>query len=276
MGAGAIIVALHHEQNIFKMGGMRSVTPVVYICMLIATLAISGVPPFAGFFSKDEILLEAFASGQYLIWAIAVFSAVLTAYYMFRLFFIVFEGKNYHHEHHPHALSWVMKAPLVVLAIGSLGAGFLGLPALFGGNNIMREWLGYWGVRALHVSHQTEWILLGVNITVSLLGIALAYVKFKNFDLSKAVVLEGLVYHKFYIDELYDKLFVQSLKRLSERIAVTIDVQIVNTVVMGLSHGFIRLGMMISVVQNANVRFYAFVMILGASSICAYLIFIIG
>ena len=276
MGAGAVIVALHHEQNIFKMGGMRSVTPVVYICMLIATLAISGVPPFAGFFSKDEILLEAFASGQYVIWAIAVFSAVLTAYYMFRLFFVVFEGKNYLHEYDPHDVSWVMKAPLVILAIGSLGAGFLGLPALFGGSNRMGEWLGQWGVRALHVSHETEWMLLAVNIAISFLGIGLAYMKFKNFDLSKAVVLEGVVYHKFYIDELYDKVFVQPLKRLSERITVNVDVQVVNAVVMGLSHGFLRLGSIIAVVQNANVRFYAFVMILGASSICMYLIFILG
>ncbi|MDD2383864.1 MAG: NADH-quinone oxidoreductase subunit L [Sulfurospirillaceae bacterium] len=275
MGAGAIIVALHHEQNIFKMGGMRSVTPVVYICMLIATLAISGVPPFAGFFSKDEILLEAFSSGQYVIWAMAVFSAILTAYYMFRLFFVVFEGQNYHHEHHPHDVSWVMKAPLVVLAIGSLGAGFLGLPALLGGNNLMGQWLAEWGVRASHVSHETEWMLLGMNIAISFLGIILAYVKFKNYDLSNPSLLQGWIYHKFYVDEFYDTVFVQPLKRLSEKITINIDVQIVNAFVMGLSYGFIRLGKILAIVQNANVRFYAFVMILGASSISLYLILIL-
>jgi NADH-quinone oxidoreductase subunit L len=148
MGAGAVIVALHHEQNIFKMGKMRHVTPVVYMSMLIATLAISGIPPFAGFFSKDEILLVAFSSGEYLIWGIAVCSAVLTAYYMFRLFFVVFEGKNAKHAHHPHDVSWVMKAPLVVLAFGSLFAGFVGLPSLLGGSHLIGTWLGEWGMRA--------------------------------------------------------------------------------------------------------------------------------
>ncbi|MDD3344308.1 MAG: NADH-quinone oxidoreductase subunit L [Sulfurospirillaceae bacterium] len=276
MGAGAVIVSLHHEQNIFKMGGMRQITPLVYICMLMATLAISGVPPFAGFFSKDEILLEAFASGEYLIWAIAVLSAVLTAYYMFRLFFVVFEGQKYHHEHHPIDVTWVMKAPLVVLALGSLGAGFLGLPVLLGGHNLIGEWLAQWGVRASHVSHETEWMLLGLNITVSMIGIGLAYRKFKNYDLSKETLLEGVVYHKFYIDEMYDKFFVQPLRRLSERISVSVDVEVVNAFVMALSYGFVRIGKVIAVVQNANVRFYAFVMILGASSICAYLIFILG
>ena len=95
MGAGAVIIALHHEQNIFKMGGMKNKTPLVFITMLIATLAITGVPPFAGFFSKDEILFSAFSSGHYVLWAIGVFTAILTAYYMFRLIFVVFFGKNY-------------------------------------------------------------------------------------------------------------------------------------------------------------------------------------
>ncbi|MBV5279368.1 MAG: NADH-quinone oxidoreductase subunit L, partial [Campylobacteraceae bacterium] len=182
MGAGAIIVALHHEQNIFKMGGMRSLAPVVYVCMLIATLAISGVPPFAGFFSKDEILLVAFAKGEYLIWGMALVSAILTAYYMFRLFFVVFEGQNFLHVKHLHDVSWMMKAPLIVLAMGSLLAGFIGIPELFGSINLLGNWLGEWHGKALHVSHETEWLLLGVNIFVSLLGITVAYKKFRFYD----------------------------------------------------------------------------------------------
>lgn len=276
MGAGAIIVILHHEQNIFKMGGMRRVSPVVYICMLIATLAISGVPPFSGFFSKDEILLVAFSSGEYLIWGMAVFSAILTAYYMFRLFFVVFEGQNFLHVSHFHEISWVMKAPLVVLAIGSLFAGFMGLPELFGGSHAMGAWLGEWGTRALHVSHQTEWILLWINIVISLLGIALAYRKFRFYDFTCKETFSGLVYNKFYIDEWYDLLFVRSLRKLSEFIAVTIDINSVDRVIMGFSHGFIKVGKLISVVQNANVRLYALVMMLGVSAFSVYLIVVLG
>ena len=99
MGAGALIVMLHHEQDIFKMGQMRRFSPVVYTTMLMATLALCGVPPFSGFFSKDEILLETFVSGNYGLWAIGIVTALLSSYYMFRLFFVVFEGKNALHVH---------------------------------------------------------------------------------------------------------------------------------------------------------------------------------
>ena len=272
MGAGAVIIALHHEQNIFKMGKMRRVTPVVYITMLMATLAISGIPPFAGFFSKDEILLVAFASGEYVIWGMAVCSAVLTAYYMFRLFFVVFEGKNALHVNPPHDVSWVMKAPLVVLAFGSLLAGFMGLPSLLGGSHLIGSWLGEWGVRALHVSHETEWLLLGLNVAVSLLGIGIAYKKFYAYDLSSHKEAKGIVYNKFYIDEIYDLLFVRSIRKLSEFIAVGLDVNIVDRVIMGMSHGFIKLGHVVALVQNANVRFYALIMMLGISVASCYLI----
>ena len=276
MGAGAIIVSLHHEQNIFKMGGMRHASPVVYMTMLIATLAISGIPPFSGFFSKDEILLVAFNSGQYLIWGIALSSAVLTAYYMFRLFFVVFEGKNASPEKHPHDVSWVMKAPLVVLALGSLFAGFVGLPSLLGGSHLIGTWLGEWGMRALHVSHETEWWLLGLNVAVSLLGIGIAYKKFRFYDLSKHKEIKGIVYNTFYVNEFYDLLFVRSIKKLSEFIALNLDVNLVDRFIMGLSHRFIRLGHVVALIQNANIRFYALIMMLGISVASCYLILVLG
>lgn len=275
MGAGAIIVMLHHEQDIFKMGQMRRFAPVMYITMLIATLAISGVPPFSGFFSKDEILLEVFASGQYGLWLIGVLTALLTSYYMFRLFFVVFEGKNALHVKTPHDVSWVMKAPLVVLAIGAFGSGFLGLPELVGGSHFIGSWLGEWGKRALHVSHTTEWILIALNCVVSGVGIAIAYIQFRHYDLHVMPNLRGVIYHKFYVDELYDRLFVRSIARLSEKLAVGIDVNIVDRVVMGLSHGFIRIGRFLAIVQNAHVRLYAGVMVLGVSIMALYLIVVV-
>ena len=275
MGAGAVIVSLHHEQNIFKMGGMRHVTPVVYITMLIANLALCGIPPFAGFFSKDEILLVAFSSGNYPLWLIGVGSAVLTSYYMFRLFFVVFEGKNSEH-HHAHDVSWVMKAPLVVLAIGSVVVGFLGLPEVLGGTHLVGTWLASWG-KALHASHATEFTLLGVNILAATLGIYIAYTKFRFHDHSVAQEEpKGVVYNKFYVDEIYDKLFVQSIKRLSEVLAVGIDKNIVDRVVMGLSFGSLKFGHMVALIQNAKVRLYAFIMMLGVSVASCYLIVVLG
>ncbi len=275
MGAGALIVMLHHEQNIFKMGQMRRFSPVVYVTMLIATLAIAGIPPFSGFFSKDEILLEVFASGHYALWLLGVATAMLSSYYMFRLFFVVFFGKNAHHEDGVHDVSLVMKLPLILLAVGALMSGFLGLPELLGGSHWMGSWLGEWGRRGLHVSHQTEWILIALNILVSLVGIGIAYVKFGQYDLRKMPAMKGVIAHKFYVDEFYDKLFVRPLSHLSEWFAIGVDVNKVDAIVMGLSRGFIRLGRLVAVVQNANVRLYAGVMILGISAMALYLIAIV-
>ena len=140
----------------------------------------------------------------------------------------------------------------------------------------MGVWLGEWGTRALHVSHQTEWILLWINILISLLGIALAYRKFRFYDFTCQETFSGWVYNKFYIDELYDLLFVRSLKKLSEFIAVTIDINSVDRVIMGFSHGFVKVGELISVVQNANVRLYALVMMVGVSAFSVYLIVVLG
>jgi NADH-quinone oxidoreductase subunit L len=275
MGAGALIVMLHHEQDIFKMGQMRRFSPVVYITMLIATLAISGIPPFSGFFSKDEILLEVFASGHYALWIIGVVTAMLSSYYMFRLFFVVFEGEHSHHAHGVHDVSFVMKGPLMVLAVGALLSGFLGLPELLGGNHWIGSWLGEWGRRGLHVSHLTEWILIALNVIVSFVGIGVAYLKFGHYDLRKIPIISGAIAHKFYVDELYDFLFVRPISRLSVRLAVGVDINTVDAIVMGLSRGFIRLGRLVAIVQNANVRLYAGVMILGVSAMALYLIAIV-
>lgn len=271
MGAGAVIVALHHEQDIFKMGEMRRVMPVTYATMLIATLAISGIPPFAGFFSKDEILSVAFGSGHYELWLIGTVTAVLSSYYMFRLFFVVFEGTHASHSE-VHDVDWVMKAPLIVLAVGATFAGFLGLPELFGGKHLIGEWLAPWRREAFHLSHVVEEILIALNVVAALLGIAIAYRKFRFYDRRVAYKPEGIVYRKFYVDELYDVLFVQSIQRLSRFIAETMDKKLVDRVVMGMSRGFVAAGTRIAWVQNASVRLYAFIMIAGIGAASCYLL----
>jgi NADH-quinone oxidoreductase subunit L len=117
--------------------------------------------------------------------------------------------------------------------------------------------------------------LIGLNILVSCAGIALAYVKFRHYDLRKLPLLGGIIEHKFYVDELYDVLFVRSISKLSERLAVGVDINTVDALVMGLSRGFIRLGRFVSIMQNANVRLYAAIMMLGVSAMALYLIAIV-
>lgn len=275
MGAGALIVALHHEQNIFKMGQMRRYTPFVFLTMLIATLAIVGLPPFAGFFSKDEILLSAFAQGEYLLWAIGLITAVITSYYMFRLIFVVFYAQNLPKAHRIHDIPKSMTWPLFVLALGSIFAGSIGIPAALGGTNNISQWLSDWHI-SLHVSHSVEWILMAVNILAALTGMAIAYKKFFHYDMKTKITEKGIVYNKFYIDELYDKVFVKSLKKLSVWFAIRLDINIIDAIVMGISRGFVKSGRFVSLIQNANTRFYAFIMLLGLSAIATYLLVSLG
>jgi len=274
MGAGAVIIALHHEQNIFKMGGMKNKTPLVFFTMLIATLAISGIPPFSGFFSKDEILLTAFSSEHYLLWGIGVVTAILTAYYMFRMIFVVFFAKNYEEDRTIHFVPNSMLMPLVVLAIGAIVTGFIGVPEVLGGHNLIGEWLSNWKLDALHVTHKTEIILMGGNILAATVGIFIAYKKFYNYNMRDIVEPTGIIWNKFYIDEIYDRFIVKKVKSLSIFVSYKIDINIIDKIIMGLSHSFIKSGNVVAKMQNANTRFYAFTMLLGVSIISTYLIIV--
>ncbi|NOX15428.1 MAG: NADH-quinone oxidoreductase subunit L [Epsilonproteobacteria bacterium] len=275
MGAGAIIIALHHEQNIFKMGGLRKRLPLIYIVMLVANLAISGIPPFAGFFSKDEILLKAYEHQEYLIYGIGLFTAALTSYYMFRFFFVTFEGKNYISKN-LEPISASMKIPLVILAIGATFSGFVGLPEVFGGTNMIHQWLSNWSVDSTHVENFKEIVLMGISVAAGLIGIAVAYVKFFKYDFNQDIKESGIIYNKFYIDELIDFLIIRRVRQISVFVSVVVDDGIIDKTVMLLSSGFINLGRRVGRMQSANTRAYAFFMLIGLSSFSLYLIFKLG
>jgi NADH-quinone oxidoreductase subunit L len=276
MGAGAVIVALHHEQNIFKMGALRQKIPLIFYTMLAATLAICGIPPFAGFFSKDEILLVAFEKEQYTLWAIGVITAFLTAYYMFRLFFIVFYGKNSQVKTPLHVIPRSMSIPLVILAFGSIFVGFFGLPHSLGGNNILQSWFNMFGKESLHVSLSTELLLMVLNVFVGFLGIFVAYKKFFAYDLRIEPHYEGVIWNKFYVDEVYNLVVVQGIQKISVFISSFLDKRIINALVMFIATGFISLGNVIGKLQNAQTRFYAFFMVSGVSMLCIYLLVALG
>lgn len=275
MGAGGVIMAIHHEQNIFKIAQHRATLPIIGTTFLIGVIAISGIPPFSGFFSKDAILAAAFQEGQYLIWAIAMFTAFLTAFYMFRMYFIVFVAPNHHDEHYVYT-SKTITIPLLILAIGAIGAGFLNLPAIFGGNHFVDTWLSQLNSKHIHMDHLTEYVLMALSIIVAATGIMAAYSKYANFDVHKPEDETGLIGNKFYIDEIYNILFVQSTKKVSTFIDKVVDEKIIDAFIMNSSIGFVNIGKKVAMIQNANVRFYAAFMLIGMTCVFIYLYITLG
>lgn len=275
MGAGGIIIALHHEQNIFKIAKHRANLPIISTTFLIGVIAISGIPPFSGFFSKDAILAAAFQEKQYLIWAMALFTAFLTAFYMFRMYFIVFVTPNHHNSDYVYT-SKTITIPLLILAIGAIGAGFLNLPSIFGGEHLVDSWLKDLHSKHIHMDAITELVLMALSVIVAATGIMLAHSKYANFDLSKPEDESGFIGKKFYIDEIYDSIFVQPLKAISTFIDKIVDEKIVDGFIMNFSITFINIGKKVAMLQNANVRFYAAFMFVGMTAVFIYLFIILG
>ncbi len=275
MGAGGVIMAIHHEQNIFKIAQHRATLPIIGTTFLIGVIAISGIPPFSGFFSKDAILAAAFQEKQYFIWAIGMFTAFLTAFYMFRMYFIVFVAPNHHDEHYVYT-SKTITIPLLILALGAIGAGFLNLPAIFGGNHFVDTWLEQLHSKHIHMDAITEYVLMALSIIVAATGIMAAYAKYAKFDVHKPENETGLIGNKFYIDEIYNVLFVQSTKKLSTFIDKVLDEKVIDAFVMNTSIGFVNVGKRVAMIQNANVRFYAVFMLIGMTAIFIYLYITLG
>ena len=276
MGAGAVIIALHHEQNIFKMGGLKKHLKLVYLTMFIATLAISGIPPFAGFFSKDAILVTAFSSGHYLIWASATLTAGLTAFYMFRLLFSVFHAKQ-KEEKNLHSLPNSMTYPLVLLAVGSTFAGFLGVNGAYGGSNILPNFLNLPDA-IHHISHTQEYLLGLTNILLALLGMGFAYKLFATEakEVHKTGIWKTIVINKFFIDELYEVIFIRPLLGLSHLIAKLIDPKIFDGFISLNIWAYRNLAVLFSRLQNGKVRYYAFYILAGVSAMSYYMLIKLG
>jgi NADH-quinone oxidoreductase subunit L len=223
------------EQDMRKMGALWSRVPITAKTMLAATLAISGAPLFSGFFSKDEILWKAFSSpyGGKLLWFIGFVTAGLTAFYMFRLFFLTFAGKSrvpHELDHHIHESPKVMTVPLFCLAVGALAAGYVGWPRILGGSNHFEHFLEpvFENPSALPGSANawtSEFGLMLLSVGVALVGFLVAYFWYVKRSeapervAAKAGPIYNLVLNKYYIDELYDALFVNSTKNLGNALA---------------------------------------------------------
>jgi NADH-quinone oxidoreductase subunit L len=277
--AGSVIHALHHEQDMRHMGGLRKKLPVTFITMLIGAIAIAGLPPFSGFFSKDEILAHVYTHDK-IMWGIAVFGAFLTAFYMFRMLFLTFYGKyrgTHHAEEKIHESPGSMTIPLIVLAVLSAVGGIIGIPEVLGGSH----WLSHWLSPVIHHTaespdHATEYALMAVSIIGVLISIGVAYSRYigKNHipapDEAKRSLLANLSYNKFYFDEIYDALIRKPLDILSGFFYRIFDNKIVDGIVNGLGWGTSEASKGLRLVQSGNVGFYIFMMVVGIISLLLY------
>lgn len=269
LSAGAVMHAMADEADIFKMGGLRRKMPVTFAAMTIGVLAIAGIPPFAGFFSKDEILAAAAAVSTPL-YLLAVVTAFMTAFYMARLLFVTFMGEPANQERydHAHEVGWFMRLPLLVLAALSVVSGLWGHLAGFG------EWVRF----GLPVHEGIDWAIAGSSTALALIAIGIAWKVYvaKSWDAdaiaSKCGILYRLSFHKFYIDEIYAaliKIFVDGIAR----ILYWIDIYIVDGIVNGLS-GMVRMcSDWLSPAENGQTQSYAGVYLCGVILLLAYSVY---
>jgi len=289
LGAGSVIHAMSGEQDMRSMGGLKKQLPVTYITMLIGTIAISGIPPFSGFFSKDEILAHAFADNK-LLWVGGLIAALFTAYYMFRLLFLTFFGKyrgTFEQEKHLHESPTSMKFPLIILAILAAVGGFLNIPEALGGSLALANFLDpvFANSAALaqpfHLDHSTEFILMAISAIAAIVMAVFAYSKYvKKADVPQAdheerSFLGNLSYNKFYFDEIYDFLIVKPLNSLSVFFYQIIDRSGIDAIVNGLGKGISESGKGIRLLQSGNVGFYIFLMVVGIVALLLYGIYTI-
>jgi NADH-quinone oxidoreductase subunit L len=287
LGAGSVIHAVSGEQDMRKMGGLKGKLPVTFITMLIGTIAISGIPPFSGFFSKDEILAHAYEHST-TFYVIGVFTAMLTSFYMFRMMYLTFWGKfrgTHEQEHHLHESPATMTIPLIVLAILSMVGGLIGVPEVLGGHHELGQYLApvFKASTAALPMHElsagTEKALMIISVALAFAALIYAYVKYvKNgrvpvADTEERPALTSLSYHKFYVDELYDFLIRKPLDFLSTFFYNVVEKLGIDGLVNGIGKGTIETSKGLRLLQTGNVGFYIFVMVLGIIGVLLYTVF---
>ena len=268
LGAGSVIHAMHHEQDIRKMGGLKSKLPITHLTFLIGCIAIAGVPPFSGFFSKDEILAAAFAKSP-IYWVLGVIGAAMTAFYMFRLYTTTFLGKfrgSSDQENHVHESPLAMTLPLILLAIASALAGAIGIPEMMGGHH----WLSHNLIPIvgepieLGLSHSLEWTLMAVSVSIAILALLFAISIYKKkTDEEPLTALGKFLYHKWNIDELYNEGIVQPLNRFAGFLKDIIEKQVIDGAVNGTGKLIQYSARKVRLIQNGQVGYYILFMVFG-------------
>lgn len=300
LGSGAVIHALHGEQDIRNMGGLKKALPITFYTFVIASLAIAGFPGLAGFFSKDEILFETFAEGHTILWVVGAATSLLTATYMFRLVYLTFFGQRRHdapaHDSHPshhhgsdshlHDAPPAMAFALILLAIGSVVAGYIGIPHALGGHNALGAWLEpAFGLReaaaggaegaADHAS--LEMTLMVISSVIAILGIAIATaIWLRKREAADAMArtfapIHRLLLNKYYVDELYDATIVQPIKIVSQRgLWRGFDVRVIDGAVNGTGALVSGASAVLRRLQTGSVRAYAGSLFVGVVVVLGY------
>jgi len=275
LGSGSVIHGLHGEQDMRKMGGLRKAMPITFWTMMIATLAIAGIFPFAGFWSKDEILMVAFEHNK-VLWIVASIASIMTAFYMFRLmyltFFKEFRGTE-EQKRHLHESPSLMTIPLVILAALALVGGAINLPGSMWLNHFMEPILS--GEHETHHLGTQEFILMGIALVGAIIGIIWANAKYikqafvPKVD-SEIVGFNKTIYNKYYVDEFYTFLIVKPINSLANFFRTTLEPALgkvvfsLGTVANGLATEGKKL-------QNGNIGLYLFAFVIGVCAIISYL-----
>jgi len=282
LGAGSVIHGLHDEQDIRHMGALRKVMPWTFGTFMIGWLAIAGVPPFAGFWAKGDVLANVWASNK-LLWALGLFTALLTAYYMTRLFVVAFTGKpNYELEGPhgepaiatPHESPWTMRLPLIILAVFAFGAGIFDLP--WAHRDSMVGFLepvfihGH-AFTEIHESTTLQIILAGADALVAVLGLALAFKLWRGRSERPELEPEFFV-NVWHWDAAYDKVIGRPAQRLAAFAADVVDVKIIDGAVEGSAAGIARFAQWLRGAQTGYVRHYALAIVAGLALLLAYLL----
>lgn len=273
LGAGSVIHAMGGEQDIRKMGGLRGKIKITFITMLLGTIAISGLPPFSGFFSKDEILAHVYEHSK-VLWLVGMIASMLTAFYMFRLLFLTFYGKfrgTHAQEHHLHESPFSMTFPLMVLASLSVLGGLLGLPEFWHMPNWMHHNLDSVILRKNPslLSHDTEWMLMGLAVAAAVAVIYftyLLYMKNKVLPVEKEEQMrpwQRLIYNKYFVDELYDAIIRKPLDFLASAFHKFLDTQLIDGIVNGTGTLVKSIGSAVRLIQTGNIGFYIMSMTMG-------------
>lgn len=283
LGSGSVIHALHGEQDIRNMGGLKKWMPVTFITFLLSSLAISGIPPFSGFFSKDEILAVAFEH-NIVLWAIATLASLITAFYMFRLVFLTF-SKDFRgtetQKHHLHESPALITIPLIVLAVLAVLGGAMGIPEVLGGSHWLKHFLAPLMNESSHakhtISHNTELALMAGAVLGAIASILFAYFRFvKGGALpvkeGEESGLQKVIYNKYYIDEIYNAVFVKPIMAISLLAYEILDLLVVDGFVNFTGRMAFWKGKQLRNLQSGNIGFYLIVMVLSVCAILGYVV----
>jgi NADH-quinone oxidoreductase subunit L len=268
LAAGSVIHAMHHEQDIRKMGGLKSKLPITHITFLLGCIAIAGIPPFSGFFSKDEILAAAYAHNKF-YWILGVAGAAMTAFYMFRLYATTFLGNfrgTHDQESHLHESPNAMTFPLIVLAILSVVGGLIGIPKIMGGSHQLHHFLSpvLISEKAHEISHNIEWGLMAVSVTIATIAIIIAVKLFsKKPQLNDAKGFGKILENKWYVDELYDKIIVNPLLTFANFLKNIIEKSGIDGAVNGVGKFVQYSSRQVRLLQSGQVGSYILMMVVS-------------